>query len=317
MRAYMFEFLIVKPIFNLLVFIYAIFPGHNFGLALIIFTIIIRILLYPLIKKQLHHTKAMRELQPEIKKIKKATKGNRQQEAMMTMELYKEREISQFAPLGIMVIQLVILIGLFAGLRRIVNDPQAVVDYAYGFIQNLSWMKQIAADISKFDDTLLGFVDLTRSALGNGAVYWPALFLVAGSAVTQYYSSKQLMPSDEKSRSLRQILKDAGEGKQADQSEVSAATGKTMRYFLPVMIFIFTIGIASALALYWFISGLIAYIQQAKILNTDEEELMEVADKTKVEKDKAIEGEVVETKKKPANKKKKPTSKKAKRRRKR
>jgi YidC/Oxa1 family membrane protein insertase len=56
----MFTTLIVQPLFNLLVFVYAILPGHNFGLALIIFTIIIRLLLWPLVKKQLHQAKAAR-----------------------------------------------------------------------------------------------------------------------------------------------------------------------------------------------------------------------------------------------------------------
>jgi len=310
----MFEFFIVKPIFNLLVFVYGILPGHNFGFALIIFTIIVRLLLWPLVKKQLHHAKAMRALQPEIKRIKKATKGNRQQESIMLMALYKEKEVSPFGSLGVLVVQLIILIGLYSGLQRLVNDPQAIVTYSYDFLNNLPWLKEVAADISKFDETLFGFVDLTRSAIGENGIYWPAMVLVTGSALTQYYSSKQLMPTDENSRSLRQILREAGEGKQADQSEVSAATGQTMRYFIPVMIFVFTVGLASALALYWFVSGLVAYLQQRKVLNQDTQEMLAVADSS--DKKDVIEGEVVEPKKKPANKKKKTASKKSKRRKK-
>src|SRR5882762_8147392 len=99
----MFTTLIVQPIFNLLVLIYAILPGHNFGLAIIIFTVIVRLLLWPLVKKQLHQAKAMRELQPEIKRIKQATKGDRQKESAMLMELYKEREISPFGSIGIVI----------------------------------------------------------------------------------------------------------------------------------------------------------------------------------------------------------------------
>ena len=72
----MFTAIIVKPIFNLLVLIYAILPGHNFGLALIIFTVIIRLLLWPLLKKQLHQAKAMKKLQPEIKRVKKDEASN-------------------------------------------------------------------------------------------------------------------------------------------------------------------------------------------------------------------------------------------------
>ena len=71
----MFTALIVKPLFNLLVLVLAIIPGHNFGLALIVFTILFRLALWPLVKKQLHQAKKMRKLQPELKKIKKLANG--------------------------------------------------------------------------------------------------------------------------------------------------------------------------------------------------------------------------------------------------
>src|SRR6185503_21187030 len=98
----MFTTIIVQPIFNLLVLITALLPGHNFGLAIIVFTIIVRLLMWPLVRKQLHHAKAMRELAPELKKIKQSTKGNRAEESRLTMELYKEREINPFATLGVL-----------------------------------------------------------------------------------------------------------------------------------------------------------------------------------------------------------------------
>src|SRR5690606_20561354 len=138
----MFEFFIVKPIFNLLVFIYALLPGHNFGLAIILFTIVVRLLMWPLVKKQLHHTKAMRELQPEIKRIKKASKGNRQQESLMLMALYKEKEISPFGTIGILVVQLIILIGLYSGLQKVIADPQAIIDFSYGFLNGLPGLQR-------------------------------------------------------------------------------------------------------------------------------------------------------------------------------
>ncbi|MDZ7744482.1 MAG: YidC/Oxa1 family membrane protein insertase [Candidatus Saccharibacteria bacterium] len=316
----MFENLIVLPIFNLLVFIYAILPGHNFGLALIIFTVVVRMLMWPLIRKQLHHAKAMRKLQPEIKKIKQATKGDRQKESMMLMQLYKEREVSPFSSLGVLAVQLVIFIGLYQGLIRVIEDPQALIVHSYSWIANLGWMQQLAADIGQFDATLFGLVDLSRSALGSGGLYIPALLLVIGSAATQYYQSKQLMPDDKNSRGLRQIMREASAtGKQADQSEVQAATGRMMRYFIPVMIFVVTIGLASALALYWFTSGIVAYLQQSRILGQDKDELEELAHKDDKKNDKqnakkqVIEGEVIQ-KPKTKNQKTKKTSKSKKRR---
>lgn len=310
----MFTTLVVQPLFNLLVFIYALIPGHNFGLAIIIFTIVIRLLMWPLVKKQLHHAKAMRELQPELKRIKKEAAGNRQKESMMVMALYKEKEINPFSSLGLVILQIPIFIALYSGLRKIVLDPNALVDFAYPFIHNLGWIKELSQDISKFDSTLLGVVDLSKSAVGQGSgIYWPAMVIVAGSAIAQYFQSKQLLPTDKDSRSLKQILKEAGSGKQSDQSEVNAAVGRSTKFFLPGMIFLFTVGIASALSLYWLTSGVVAYIQQAKVLGQDEEELEASIHKNGK---KIIEGEVIEPKTKTtkAKNRKKSSSKKKRRR---
>jgi YidC/Oxa1 family membrane protein insertase len=276
-----FNTLIIQPIFNLLVAVYALIPGHNFGLAIIIFTIIVRLLMWPIVKKQLHQAKAMRQLQPEIKRIKASTKGNKQQESLMLMELYKERGISPFGSFGTLVIQLIILIGLYQGLVKVVANPEAIIDNAYPFLQNLNWMKELAADISKFDTSLFGFMDLTKAAIpaGGSNIYWPGMALVIGSVVVQYFQSKQLLPEQKDSRSLRRILREASDGKQADQSEVQAAIGRFMRYLLPGMIFIFTVGLASALSLYWLVGGVVAYIQQRRVLNQDEEEMEVLADK--------------------------------------
>ena len=275
----MFTTFIVQPIFNLLALIYAILPGHNFGLSIIIFTVVIRLLLWPLVKKQLHQTKLMRSIQPELKKIAKETKGNKQKQMQLQMELYKERGINHFGAIGVALLQLPILFGLYSGLQRVIKDPHQIVDFAYPFVQHLGWMERLSHDIRLFDSSLLGVVDLGRSALGPKGLYIPAMIIVIASAVTQYFQAKQLMPSDKDGRSLRAIMKDAGSGKQADQTEVSAAVGQTTKFFLPVMIFIFTVNLPSALGLYWFVGGLVAFIQQSIVLREDSEEMSELSDK--------------------------------------
>lgn len=316
----MFTTIIVRPIFNLLSLIYALLPGHDFGMAIIIFTIIIRMLMWPLVKKQLRQAKAMRELQPEIKRIKQQAKGDKRKEQTMLMELYKEREVKPLGSIGTLVIQFIILIGLYSGLRRVVYDPSAIVTFSYPFIQHLSWMQHIAADPSAFKSTLFGLVDLNKAAIGKGGIYWPAMVIVVASAVTQYFQGKQLMPSSQNSRKLKDILKDAGKGKQADQSEVSAAIGRGTRYFLPVMVFLFTVSYPSALSLYWFVGGLVAYIQQAIVLREDVEDMEKATNDKKPSKnvDEIAEAEVVESPspKKPKSKNKK-SSKSSKKRRKR
>lgn len=300
----MFTTLIVQPIFNLLVLIYALLPGHNFGLAVIIFTIIIRLLMWPLVKKQLHHAKAMRELQPEIKRIKKESKGDKQKESTMIMELYKEREINPFSSVGLLLVQLPIFIALYSGISRLINDPQSIVSFSYPFIQNLGSIKELSTNINLFDSTLFGFVDLTRSAIGNGnGIYWPAMIIVLASAVTQFYQSKQLTATDKESKGLKQILKDAGSGKQAEQSEVNAAVGRSTRFFIPALVFFFTVSLPSALSLYWLTSGVVALIQQSRVLKQDEEELENQKPNSKSAKERAKQAQEASVVNKPKNKK--------------
>src|SRR5687768_15219337 len=168
----MFTTLIGQPIFNVLVLIYGLLPGHNFGLAIILFTILVRWVMFPMLKKQLRNTVAIRALQPELKKIKQAAAGNRQKESLLTMELYRERGVSPFSSLGLLIIQIPLFLALYSGLKRIVDNPQNIVDFSYGWVQDLGWIKELAADISKFDNTLFGFVDLGRSALERtGGIY--------------------------------------------------------------------------------------------------------------------------------------------------
>lgn len=263
----MFTTIIVQPIFNLLVLIYALIPGHNFGLAIILFTILVRLLMWPLVKKQLHHAKAIRELQPEIKRIKKEAAGDRRKEQMLTMELYKEREVNPLASLGILAVQFIILLGLYLGLNRIIKNPHEIVSFSYPFLHHLSWLQALSHDIHRFDDSLFGVINLTRTAINP--LYWPAMALVIGSAAAQFIQGRQLLPKNQDSRNLRQILREAGEGKSAEQQEVNAAVGRSTLYILPLFVFLVSVRFAAALPLYWLTGSVVAIIQQSRILRED------------------------------------------------
>jgi YidC/Oxa1 family membrane protein insertase len=264
----MFTTVIVQPIFNLLVLIYNLVPGHNFGLAIIIFTIVVRLLMWPLVKKQLHHAKAIRSLAPELKKIKLAAKGDRKEESRMTMELYKEKQINPLSSLGIIIVQAPILIGLYLGLQKIVKDPNNLISFSYSWL-HFGWLDQLATNIHQFDNSLFGLIDLSRAATGSKGLYWPALLLVIASAAVQFIQSKQLMPTSKDSRSLKKILSEAGKGKQADQGEVNAAVGRGTLYIIPLFVLIVGLNFAAALPLYWLVSSGVALIQQSKILKED------------------------------------------------
>lgn len=278
----MFDTLIVRPIFNLLEFIYAVVPGHDLGVAIILFTVLIRLAMWPLVRKQLHHTKAMRKLQPELKKVKKAAAGDRKKEARLQMELYKERGIKPFSSIGTLIIQIPIFIGLYQAVLKMINNPDSLLTFSYSFVRDLPWIDHLAADLSKFDETLFGVVDLTRRGLETGdagaTIYLPAILVAIVSTIMQYYQSKMLMMSNTDARKLSIILKETAAGKQADQAEVTAAVSRLMLYFLPFVTFIFAVIVPSALSLYLLTSSAVGYLQQRRVLGQDAEEMHEIAE---------------------------------------
>ena len=275
----MFEAIIVKPIFNALMVLYSIIPGGDFGVAIILFTIFIRILIYPLVRKQLHQTKLMRKLQPELAKIKKASNGNNQLEATMQMELYKRHGVSPFQSIFILLIQLPIFIGLYQVIQVITLHRDQVANLSYAAIEQLEPVKKIIENPENFNHTMLGFIDLTDTAFSNGTVEFALLALALISAVTQYIMSKQTLPSTDKPKKrFRDIMKEAAEGKQSDAQEMSTAMMTNMVKIMPIMMFFIMISLPGALALYYTVSNLVATAQQHYLLNKDTEEMDELAD---------------------------------------
>lgn len=275
-----FDLLIVQPIFNLLIGLYSIIPGGDFGISLIIFTILVRFALFPLVKKQLHQTKMMRKLQPELVKIKKKAKGNKQLEGMQMLELYKKHGVSPFRSIGILLIQLPIFIALFSVIQIFTTHRDQIAKFTYDFMENIGPIKHLIEHPDQFNEKLLGMVDLTKAAFSTNGVDIFLIVLAVVAAYTQYVMSKQTMPHDESKKRLRDIMKEAAEGKQADQSEMNAAMMTKMVKILPFFMFFIMISVPGALALYYAVSNIVAVAQQSYLLKKDEEELEEIAEET-------------------------------------
>lgn len=294
----MFETLIVQPIFNALMLLYSIIPGGDFGIAIILFTILIRFALYPLVKGQLHQTKLMRKMQPELAKIKKASNGNKQVEAMQQMELYKKFGIKPFRSILVLLIQLPIFIALYQVIQIVTLHRDQVAHFMYAPVQNIPAIKSIIENPDNFNRTMLGFIDLTKTAFGNGTIDFVLLGLALISAVTQYIMTKQTMPTNNSSKKFRDIMKEAADGKQSDPTDMTTAMTSGMMKFMPVMMFFIMVGLPGALALYYTASNLVATAQQHYLLNKDTDEMDKLADEV-------IEAEVSTSKKKKAKEREK------------
>jgi len=291
-----FDLILVQPIFNVLVVIYGLVPGQDFGVALIIFTIIVRLLMWPLVKKQLHQTKVMRAIAPEVSKIKARAKGNRQLEAQMTMELYKERGVNPFSSIGTLLLQLPIFIALFAVVNLITTDHNNIAKYTYDVFEGIPGIQQAIA--TQLNDTLFGLIDLTQHAFENNTIHWALVIMAIVAAILQYFQSKMLLPQPKEKRKLRDMLKEQAAGKQVDQAEMSAQMTSKMIWLFPLLTFWVSTYLSGALVLYLLTTNAVAIVQQYLVLHKDEEELHKMSETTKTRVQKAVDAKVVEKPKK-------------------
>ena len=270
-----FDTVIVQPIFNLLMLIYSLIP--DFGVSIIIFTILVRLLLWPLVKKQLHHTKAMRKMQPELAKINKQYAKNPQMRNLAMMELYKKHNISVFGPIGILLIQFPILIAMYRVVQIFASNRADLGKYVYGAVKNLPVANNLVNNPDQFNQNFLGIFDLTQHAISKNSVVIGLLVLAVLAAVLQYLTAKQLSPNSDSKRRLRDILSEAGSGKEADQSEVNAVVSRKMMKFMPVMVFLIIIYLPGALAMYMTTANAVGDLQNLIILRKDSSEMENIA----------------------------------------
>lgn len=275
----LFDLIIVQPIFNVLVLIYGLLPGSDFGVAVILFTVLIRLLMWPLVKKQLHQTKVIRKIQPELKKIKVKAKGNKTLEGQLMMELYRERGVNPFSSLGLLLVQLPIFIALYQVINIITSQRGRIEQFTYSPLESLAAIKSIIAQPQQFNESLLGVINLAERALQPDGLYWPAIILAVVAAALQYLQARQTMPKPEEGKRLRDMLKSQANGKDIDQSEVTAAVSNKMITILPIVTLIFGFYLPAALVLYFAVSSLVAVIQQHIILNQDVDEMEQMASK--------------------------------------
>ena len=266
-----FDEFIVRPILNLLMAIYSIIP--DFGVSIIIFTIIVRLLLWPLIKKQLHQAKAMRKMQPELVKIKKQYAKNPQMRNLAMMELYKKHNISAFGSIGVMIIQFPILIAMYRVVQIFVSSRTDLGKYVYDFMKNLPVANNLVNNPDQFNQNFLGIIDLTQHAISKSGIVFGLVVLAAVAAYLQYLTSKQLSPQSDSNRKLRDILAEAGDGKEADQTEVNAIMTRKMMKFMPVMMFFIIVYLPAALALYLTTASAVGYLQNYIIFKQDSKEM--------------------------------------------
>jgi len=216
-----------QPLFNALVFLYNVLPAHDLGLAIVVLTIVIRLLLAPLFWKAQQSQKNMAAMQPELKKIQTELKHDREAQGKAMVELYAKHNMSPLSPVSgclVMLIQLPILFALFGVFRAILDPSQ--LSYLYSFVAKPALLSPIS----------FGFLDLANRSI----------FLGVLAAISQYFQIKMTMPG----------------APVGDEPEFARAMRVQAPFLFPAVIFIAALSSPAALGLYWTVLNVFGILQE-------------------------------------------------------
>ncbi|MFA5777845.1 MAG: YidC/Oxa1 family membrane protein insertase [Parcubacteria group bacterium] len=226
---------IYQPLYNTLVFLYNNFAFHDFGIAIIIITLILKIILMPLSKKQIESQKKLQELQPKIKEIQNKHKDNKEKQSQELMKFYKENKANPFGGCLPMIVQLVFLIAIYQVFFRISsNNLNIQGEVLYSFVANPG----------QINNMFIGIIDLAKSSI-------PLAILAAAA---QFYQTKMLM--------AKQKNNNDNKSKDSKNPDFAQIMNKQMLYLGPLLTLFIGIKFPAGLALYWLISTLFAIGQQ-------------------------------------------------------
>lgn len=140
----LFNTYLYQPILSVLIFIYENLSFHDLGIAIIVLTIFVRVVLFPLFYKSAKDQSLMQRLQPKIKKIQEDHKHDKEKQTQALLALYKEHKFNPFSGVFLLLIQLPILIALYQVFLKELNQSVFTSPYFFGFV-NLSQKSLIMA----------------------------------------------------------------------------------------------------------------------------------------------------------------------------
>lgn len=222
--AYLYQQIFYRPIFNVLIFFYENLAWHDLGIAIILTTLLIRFVLYPLFHTGAKQQMMMQRIQPKIKKIQEVHKDDMQKQSEALMALYKEHGVNPFSSLLLLVIQIPIMLAFYWVVRAGFGASQ--------FVNLYSFIPQPQAVNSVF----LGIVNLAQ----------PSVILILLAALAQYFQARLA------------IYRAPGGGTPSTAEKIA----RQMAFVAPLMTILIFYSLPSAIGLYWLVSSLFSVAQQ-------------------------------------------------------
>ncbi|NCB20903.1 MAG: membrane protein insertase YidC [Clostridia bacterium] len=232
---HLFQVIFYQPILNLLIFIYNNIAFQDLGFSIIIITVIIKLVLWPLSKKSIKSQSSIQEIQPKIDELKKKNKDNKEAMGRELMSLYKEHKVNPFSSCLPLLIQLPFFIAVF----RVFRD---------GVASHLELLYSFVAQPEGINNIFLGFMDLSK----------PVIYLAVLAGIAQFWQAKMMMAKKKKVNKLDdKVIKGNKE------ENMAAIMNKQMLYFMPGITIFIGVTLPGGLTLYWFVLTLLTILQQS------------------------------------------------------
>lgn len=230
-----------NPIYNTLVTLTTAVPGSDAGIAVVLVTIIIKLILLPFSISSARAQRAMKALEPKIKELKEKHKGNKEKEALETLMLYREARVNPFTSILTVFIQIPILLALYwVFSAESFSTVNAARLYAFTPVPHNVSLE------------FLGFVSIVEKSIVLAILAGATQFLQAHLSL-----AGTLKPSD-------------AEGTQGDFQRIM---GMQMKYVFPFLIGIISYTTSGAVALYFITTNLAGSLQEWHIRRTFEAEV--------------------------------------------
>ena len=233
MFSYIYHSYIFNPLYNGLVFLIDVFPWMDAGIAVIVFTIIVRLVLFPISKKSIITQVRMKQIEPELAKIREKTGNDKQAQALQTMALYKERGVSPFSSFFLLFLQLPIIYALYSIFIHS-GLPEVNKEILYGFVS-----------VPVINMHFLGLIDI-------GIRNIPLSIIAGISQFLQLHFSPATRSVDYKKGA-------------SNPADIAQNMTRNLKYFFPIMVFLISYKISSVVALYWTVSSLFTLAQEVYV----------------------------------------------------
>lgn len=304
----MFEFLITRPLGFIINFIYGLVS--NYGMSIILFTIIVKMILLPLNVRSQKAMKRQQKIQPIMAELQKKYANDKEKLQREMMKIYRDNNISMTGGCLPMLLQFPILIGLYQVIQRPITYLAGVTDWAASEV------------VSKVDAIKNAMLASNPQAVGNLANYTTEQFAKSGQIQLSDWAGRingvgdawainfnffgldlSQVPSAALSRIMNMDFSDigvvlliiipilaiftswlsmkitqmqTGANKTANADDQAAQMSKSMSLMMPIMTGFFTFTLPSGMGLYWIISSVMQIVQQVvlnKMLDGKEEEI--------------------------------------------